>query len=429
MNKKQFIMRIAMAAVIAFGVQTAANAQLGGLKGLANKAKKAVTEKAKETVNNAKKDAKQTVKQQAEQTVGETYEDVNVGEQYAIAKKADWTASSDYRVLLGDLAYHLKRVKQSTARGLGGFDFEAWAHVYRHVPSFFAVLEAKNQSLTGVGHVSGRMNSDIGQDNQGKELIEGWMAEMRDVDAAARKLINDEVGGRNGRSYDDYILDAWTKTVALMEAQRSTGGKQFCCDNAYEKLEMGLKMGWLKGQESGFASNMQKMKSTLATMPAEVKGWYATSLTYSDMEALTQQRVKENEAVKQAGNEAWSAKDASVKKDELLKMYKDAAAEGRYKAMPASKGVPSESTMKTYVQNTYSEWGKVVKVADPRDYTVHRDKLGNITYRSHAVYVLCEDQGYKVLHSIALHEDYKGGKYTNEVPRNDAWNSYINLVK
>ena len=45
MNKKQLIMRMVMAVVIAFGVQATASAQFGSLKGLANKAKKAVKEK------------------------------------------------------------------------------------------------------------------------------------------------------------------------------------------------------------------------------------------------------------------------------------------------------------------------------------------------------------------------------------------------
>ena len=48
----QSIMRIAMALVIAFGVETTASAQFGGLKGLAKKAKKAV-EKVEKTVKQA----------------------------------------------------------------------------------------------------------------------------------------------------------------------------------------------------------------------------------------------------------------------------------------------------------------------------------------------------------------------------------------
>ena len=50
MKQKQSIVRILMAAVIMFGVETTANAQFGKLKGLANKAKSAVKDKAAETV-------------------------------------------------------------------------------------------------------------------------------------------------------------------------------------------------------------------------------------------------------------------------------------------------------------------------------------------------------------------------------------------
>ena len=61
----QTAMRIVMAVAIAFGVETTASAQLGGLL---NKAKKAVKEKVSDTKNNAKS----SVKQQAESTVSET---------------------------------------------------------------------------------------------------------------------------------------------------------------------------------------------------------------------------------------------------------------------------------------------------------------------------------------------------------------------
>ena len=61
------IVRIVMTAVIMFGVQTTANAQLGKLKGLADKAKSAAKEKVEKKVNQAKNDVQQTVQQQATQ--------------------------------------------------------------------------------------------------------------------------------------------------------------------------------------------------------------------------------------------------------------------------------------------------------------------------------------------------------------------------
>lgn len=53
MKKNQTIVRIMAAIVIVFGVELTASAQLGGLKGLANKAKKAAKEKADDTKNHA----------------------------------------------------------------------------------------------------------------------------------------------------------------------------------------------------------------------------------------------------------------------------------------------------------------------------------------------------------------------------------------
>ena len=78
MRKNQVILRIAMAIAIAFGVQTTASAQLGGLL---NKAKKAVKnqaesivssqkDKVKEKVNEAKAEAKDKVTNVATSAAG-----------------------------------------------------------------------------------------------------------------------------------------------------------------------------------------------------------------------------------------------------------------------------------------------------------------------------------------------------------------------
>ena len=62
MKKNQAFTRLLAALVIAFGVEATASAQLGGLKGLANKAKKAATDKATSTVKEkATKKAKEAV--------------------------------------------------------------------------------------------------------------------------------------------------------------------------------------------------------------------------------------------------------------------------------------------------------------------------------------------------------------------------------
>jgi hypothetical protein len=54
--KKINLIKTAVAVALLFAVNIDANAQFGGLKGLANKAKKAVTEKAEEKINNKVKE-------------------------------------------------------------------------------------------------------------------------------------------------------------------------------------------------------------------------------------------------------------------------------------------------------------------------------------------------------------------------------------
>ena len=63
MKTRQLTMRVLMAIIIAFGVQTTANAQLGGLL---NKAKSAVKSKAKDAIDNAKNDAKKQANKEKE---------------------------------------------------------------------------------------------------------------------------------------------------------------------------------------------------------------------------------------------------------------------------------------------------------------------------------------------------------------------------
>ena len=63
MKTRQLTMRVLMAIVIAFGVQTTASAQLGGLL---NKAKSAVKSKAKDAIDNAKNDAKKQANKEKE---------------------------------------------------------------------------------------------------------------------------------------------------------------------------------------------------------------------------------------------------------------------------------------------------------------------------------------------------------------------------
>ena len=352
-----------------------------------------------------------------------TQSNVILPPRYDIANHADWNYDSDHKVILADLAYWLKRVKISTAKGLDNFDFEAYSRVYRQFPTFETALGRLKNKFNGLGADDDASFSRIDRDIDGLALVDEWTRERRETKQAVDELLATKVGERGSRGFNEYILDSWEKAVQQMESQKSAGAKKLLFDFAYNQLEFGFIRKILPGNVSGFDGKVAKMKAVLATLTTAEQYPYAPSMTYEDMRAMNKEQLA-------AEKNYLANTNAAAKKEYLLNMYKDAAKAGRYKTMPASKGNHTEKYIKEYVEEKYPEWGKVLKVSEQSNLNVHRDKLGNITYRSHEVLILCEDQGYKVLHGISLHEDYEGSRYMNAMPRNDRWSSGpVDLVK
>lgn len=158
---------IALCAMFAFN--TTANAQFGGLKGLANKVKKA----AKETVNNVANDARKSVSQQAESTVSESTgvsASNNESEvqssspessssstssqsqvQYSLqeisgAKQSNWTITSPQSELVANVKYYAQRMQNSFSKGYKGLDYEAYNMVRFSYPSVVDVLKSTARS-------------------------------------------------------------------------------------------------------------------------------------------------------------------------------------------------------------------------------------------------------------------------------------------
>lgn len=418
MRIKQFISRIVMALIITFGVQTTASAQFGSLKGLANKAKKAVQDKAKETVSDAKKDATTTVQQQAESTVSETTgvgvensasgsastSDLtqslnNFDVNYGIAKETQWTYSSPTQDILADAAYWCQQLRTSLKNGSERqLDYEALSRLTVGAPSFTFLDKQYHQ----------------GGDARSVEAVWQWGQEKDQLVKTAWKVVTQGLPQR-----PDYA-GLVKGLLGRAEKAGSASAMAYYFDRAFETTSLAVKFGKISagsGDENTIASRLQALYSTL---DADTKANYPSAFKVADFDAFDAKRI---------AGVSTNSEQQKMRRGALLRCYKKAAAENKYGTMPASKGVATESSMKSYVQRNYPEWGTVLKVADAQNHHVYRDKLGNIIYRGHTVYVLCESEGYKVLHSIGLHEDYKGGKYSNAVPRNDTWNQPIELVK
>ena len=87
--------------------------------------------------------------------------------------------------------------------------------------------------------------------------------------------------------------------------------------------------------------------------------------------------------------------------------------------------------MTKLAKENFPEWGKVLASKINTDYKVNYN--GTIPKsRYHSAVVMCEDQGYKVLHYIQLSQPYKGnGKYGSSEVRYGGmrWNEAVTLVK
>ena len=334
----QSIMRIAMALVIAFGVETTASAQFGGLKGLAKKAKKAF-EKVEKTVKDVN-DTKEKVSNQAETTVSEATgsEEVNSSSNagsntsaepkkeiryraniydYKLAKHTDWDYTSEVRDILCDMAYWCKRLRTSAeTNDKSKLDMEALERLTTGRPSFEF------------------MDEDFADAHTDMQTCKNWHAERREVVKAAIEV-------RDG-----------------------------------------------------------------VELPTS---WDILSST-DEEKALKKELVEE------------------CRKAQMLKIYKNAAQMNRYDT--AISG--NDAWLTKLAKDNFPEWGKVLASKISTNYKVNYTPTKVPKSRYHAGIIMCEDQGYKVLHFIQLSQQYKGnGKYGDSEVRYGGmrWNDAVTLVK
>lgn len=431
MKNNNHFLKALMAAVLLIGGNNISYAQFGSLKGLANKAKNAAKKQVDDATLDAKNSARSSAKQQAENAVNESkgetwewpskhYENDESG--YEIAKAGEWNAESDYNVICADLAYRLMNIHK----------LDEYIYVTRHQPPFADVMSSKLKVISGLAHASGMSSFNDGvTDKKQKDLLEHWQRELTRVVNSEERSVDWVLDNKNfGYGGNPKAVRRWAEYVDLIGEQKEKKDKVRAFNMAYNVLERSIMAGNIKGDEQAVAGQLAKMAEGYKLVPEHLRSNYASSMDFASIKAMAEQRGKELAEIQQKASADRSIADAKYRKDELLRMYKEAASAGRYMAMPAAKGNSTEAFIKKYVTERYPEWGKIIRVSAPMNYNVHRDRLGNIKYRSHSVVIVCEDQGYKAVHSISMHEEYFGSKYRNGVPNSDRWNSGpLNLVK
>lgn len=338
MKKNQAIVRMVAAAVIAFSVSMNADAQFGSLKGLANKAKKAVKEKVEDT----KSSAKSSVRQQAESSVSETADVSSSTSNTATAssatsaaepkreirdhvgpyawkraKRTDWDYTSDMRDVVADMAYWCKRLRESVEKDdKSQLDTEAMERLTTGRPSF---------------------------DYADKEYTDGMV--------------------------NEFELISW-----------------------------------------------QEERTALVRAAMEIRDGVELPAGWKILDSTDDEKAKKKEIT------------TELHRSTLLKRYKEAANMKRYK--PAISG--NNAWVTNLVKENFPEWGKVIASKINADYKVNYSSPGVPKSRYHSAVVMCQDQGYKVLHYIQLSQPYKGGgKYGNSEVRYGGmkWSEAVTLVK
>lgn len=315
--KKNIMMRLLMAFVIAFGVQTTANAQLGGLLNKAKKAAKDKVEKKTDNTTSSTQTSSNTPKNVSTVTPKKKIELTNFFVSFNEGVKTDWDYSSSFKAIDSDMKYWIHRLRTSIEWG---------------VP-----------------------------DMVDKEALERLSYGVPDFEFADKKY----------HSYDKtYDSEAYRLIEAKIEA-----------------IQIANKL--LTGEEK----------------------------TWNPMGDTDEQKAKKQEEI------------LKMKKVALLNIYKGMAENKRY-AFGAAVPKGNDGYLTKLVQDNFPEWGKVV-ASSMNKKTIPNTNYPNQGKRVFPCSVVCEDQGFKMVHYLVLLEPSK----PNEKPKlpeganEQEWNRSVELVK
>jgi ethanolamine utilization protein EutQ (cupin superfamily) len=394
----QTVMRIVMAVAIAFGVETTASAQLGGLL---NKAKKAVKEKVSDTKNNAKS----SVKQQAESTVSETVgtesssaeTSYNSGSgnsgkyEFKKARKCDWTIDGDIDNIIGCAEYYAQQMQNSMKKGYKGLDFKSYCEMMQTKTPLTYVLDARID--LGLGPKSWDAQ-------QSKKNIDALIWDFKCV---AWKGIPDPSSDKTVTlKRTQFIIDR-----GLTFSDATARAAYF--DMAYTCMHMAIDK--IDGTESAWTGVQKGLNELFASMPDEYKGKYPATLSLDVIKANT-------------------TRSANMKKTmAMLIAYKQAAKNGKYGKMPASANASLEKQALNSVKAHRAYWGKATKAWVGPVTSTKKNALGQVITKYRSVKVLCEDQGYKVIHNFALYTKTDNGSVQMTGPGWENGDQDIELMK
>ena len=404
------IVRFLAALLFIFTVPAIANAQLGT---------RANALKLLEQARQQTADEEKTEETTASSSVAEEEERIHVtlsafDVDYSVAEQTDWTYASYAQDIMADYAYWLNRLKKSVMKGTPSeLDYEAAVRVNFGKPDF-EYFDIQYCRYDGVPQFT----------------MEQWQLEAKQLLKAVNEIeavglpespdySGDDKATKN-RKLSQYMCEKAGAYIKRANASTNQKTKEFNFSRAYNALNTGIDMKWISGDEDAFQTVSASLQQLYSELPEDVRENYPASYSVSDIKAFREKQ-------KASGGTSKDKERFQMKKAAMVKLYKYAAQNND--TAPMISG--NVAWLSQAVAEKCPEWGKVVASSIDTDYEVTVNALGVPVFRTHTSSVVCEDQGYKVLHYVYLKEDYAGGKYgaTEIRPGGLKWNDKCRMVK
>ena len=376
-----------------FAINTTADAQFGGLKGLANKVKKAANETVKAVTNDTKKNATQ----QAESTVSETktvstssnenevqssssesssssvsaQSQVNYDlEEISGAKQSNWTILSPQSELVANVKYYAQRMQDSFSKGYKGLDYEAYNIIRFAYPSVVDVLKSTARS---------------DYDNAVSDPI-------KMLDNVTLNFLKIATNGLPVYNYGDPDKSKFIDQLNFLinRSKELSGNKEaqaFYFDEVWDILKTRTSgKVHLEGGEAGLSDIESYLQQNVANQPEAYKWRYPATLNLK------------------TAKEQYNTNTFRQKRIGQLRAYALLKQDGKYGTMKPSANPGLEKKVLNEVLVHRSYWGKAKQAWVGPVASTKKNIHGVVITKYRSVKVLCEDQGYKVIHNFALYE-------------------------
>lgn len=365
---------MAFAAMFAFNM--GANAQFGSLRGLANKAKKAVKEKVNDTKSSVQETATSTVSSQASEAGSEATSSSTASqsvdydlENISGARQSAWTITSPQSELVANVKYYADRMQKSFSKGYKGLDYEVYNAVRFLYPTVVDVLKSTARS---------------DYDNDVNEPV-------KMLDRVTLNFLKIATQGLTAIKYDEATtakyIDQLNFFIKRYKEVSNPEAKEFFFDEVWEVLKMRTSgKVHFEGGEAGLNDVLSFLQQNVGSVPEAYKYRYPAQFTLA-------------EAKKQ-----YETPNFKPKRIAQLRAYKELEQQGKYGKMSASANPGLEKKALNEVKVHRSFWGKAIKAWVGPVTSTKKNIHGVVITKYRSVKVLCEDQGYKVIHSFALYE-------------------------